>query len=125
MNYPIKPHHIFIGFEDSELHFRNAEELETIGSREPAIFVALLKMAQSRDNWSPFTCEDFQPFIDNNRYDTLAKIRIELDWFTSDDLAWLGRTEDGKYRFTHEFVSTCFKISPAPDCIVQSEQQEQ
>lgn len=105
MPYPITPQMI-----KTDQHF-----YEAFGNMETETSARLLvKFAQSRGGWFSFT-------------------KPEIDAFSKEDF-WFNRLSNepypyivesgGRFHFTHQFIATCFRWSPAVDVTLDEGEKE-
>lgn len=67
----------------------------------------LVRFAQQRDSWTPFTIEELEEFYHKKwPNESFLFNKLPLDGHISD-------LDDGKKAFTIEFVSACYMVSPA------------
>jgi hypothetical protein len=105
--YPVQPNHICTGD-----HFWEAfGNLETETSARH-----IVRLCQARGGWLAFTKEEIDTFSGHNFWFN----RLHVPGRDKDEYNVV-RLVDGKYYVTHEFITTCFKSSPAPDLIPAQE----
>jgi hypothetical protein len=100
VTYPLSPDHINIG-----QHF-----FDGFNNREREISARwIVEFCQKRGlGWQSFTADDINAFYHD-------KGRPETETFSFNGLPSDGYLvlKDGRYHFTHEFISSCFRAAPA------------
>ncbi len=98
VTYAIKPDQI-----NANRHF-----FDGFGNREKEITAGwIVRFCQERGTgWQPFTAAEINAYYH-------AQGRAEEFWFNGLDSGGYLVLQDGKYHLTHEFVSNCFRASPA------------
>lgn len=101
--YPVQPNHIYTGD-----HF-----WEAFGNSETEISARyIVRLCQKVNGWLPFTQEEINAF---------SKHDFHFNHLHTNERNSVVKLVDGQYYVTHEFITACFKSSPALDLIPAQE----
>lgn len=106
--YPIQPSHINAGDHLWEA-FGNSETEISAGY--------IVRLCQKRGGWLPFTKKDIDAF---SKHDFRFN-HLHVHGRDKDEYNVVRLSDDEQYYVTHEFISACFKSSPAPALIPEQQ----
>lgn len=101
MNTPIKPEHINIDYSKGFTHLWNAFD----NSETETSAYWLVKLAQRRGNWDPFTTADIQALY-HEKFPSGTYYFNQLI-----DRGYIKQSGD-TYEYTVQFVARCYSSSP-------------
>lgn len=97
--YPIKPNDI-----DVTKHSFSSDTFKIAGEKVSAGYI--VELCQELGDWLAFTSKQIQDFYAKSGHN-------DAFWWNGLDNDFVILGMDNKYRVTHEFVTACFKSSPA------------